>query len=64
LYYNIYNSGIATLTTGSLAKGIFEIAGTSCDYIFWFHLVGWLFVLFSILVLIFDFIKTRRKNPE
>jgi peptidoglycan/LPS O-acetylase OafA/YrhL len=29
---NVYNSGIAALTVGSLLKGIFDIAGTSSPY--------------------------------
>ena len=38
--YNLYNSGIATLTVGSLLKGIFDIAGTSSPYTILFSVVG------------------------
>lgn len=31
--FNIYNSGVATLTIGSMLMGIFEIAGTASEYI-------------------------------
>jgi hypothetical protein len=41
--YNIYNSGIAVLTVRSLLDGIFEIAGTSSDYLAYFTLFGWIF---------------------
>jgi hypothetical protein len=39
--YNAYNSGIATLTIGSLLDGIFEIAGTSSPYLLGFAVCGW-----------------------
>lgn len=41
--YNIYNSGIAVLTVHSLLDGIFEIAGTSSDYLAYFTVFGWTF---------------------
>jgi hypothetical protein len=37
---NIYNSGIAALTVGSMLKGIFDIAGTSSRYQPLFVIVG------------------------
>jgi hypothetical protein len=37
---NIYNSGIAALTVGSMLKGIFDIAGTSSPYQPFFVIVG------------------------
>ena len=42
-YYNLYNSGIATLTTGSLLQGVFEIAGTSSPFTIWYRVAGGLF---------------------
>lgn len=43
VHYNLYNSGIATLLTGSLLRGIFDIAGTSSSYTVLFYLAGCLF---------------------
>ena len=43
LAYNIYNSGIATLTFGSFLKGIIQIAGASSPYIVFYYVVGGLF---------------------
>ncbi len=42
--YNLYNSGIATLSTGSLLQGIFEIAGTSSPYTVLFYVAGGLLI--------------------
>ncbi|AFV03278.1 hypothetical protein UNSWDHB_1634 [Dehalobacter sp. UNSWDHB] len=41
LFYNIYNSGIAVLTVGSLLKGILDIAGTASGYVQLFQVTGW-----------------------
>lgn len=48
-HYNLYNSGIATLITGSLLKGIFDIAGTSSPYTILFYIVGGLFILAGVI---------------
>lgn len=48
LYFNIYNSGIAVLTVGSLLHGIMEIAGTSSPYLIYYTIVGWLAVGFGV----------------
>jgi hypothetical protein len=37
---NVYNSGIAALTVGSMLRGIFDIAGTSSPYQPAFMIVG------------------------
>jgi len=42
---NAYNSGIVTLTVGSMLKGIFDIAGTSSPYQPVFVVTGWLMLL-------------------
>ena len=41
---NIYNSGIAALTVGSMLRGILDIAGTSSPYQPTFVIVGMLMV--------------------
>lgn len=50
--FNLYNSGIATLTVGSLLKGIFEIAGTSSSYVVVYWLVGIIMVVYSMLMMV------------
>lgn len=52
VFYNLHNSGIAFLTMGSLAKGIFEIAGTSSQYTIIFFIAGWLFIFIGFILLI------------
>lgn len=49
LTFNIYNTGIATLTIGSLLKGIMDIAGTSSEYIVYYRIIGIIFIIVSIL---------------
>lgn len=53
-FYNIYNSGIAILTVGSLLRGVMEIAGTSSFYLMVYTLIGWLCIIISISVLIIE----------
>jgi len=61
LYYNIYNSGIAALISGSMIKGIFEIAGTSSHYTALFFILGWLFIAFSLVVFVITIIKQKSR---
>ena len=49
VYYNFYNSGIATLVIGSLLKGIFDIAGTSSPYTIIFFIVGCLLIVAGVI---------------
>lgn len=58
ILFNIYNSGIAILTVGSLLKGIMDIAGTSSKYIKYYLIIGMFFVCTSIIM----FIKSIYKN--
>lgn len=53
LFFNLYNSGIAALTAGSLLLGIFEIAGTSSPFTIIFYLVGGAMSLAGLIVLLF-----------
>jgi len=50
-FYNVYNSGIATLTVGGFLKGILDIAGASSTYIVIFNVIGWLFVAVGLILL-------------
>ena len=56
--FNIYNSGIAILTTGSLLHGILEIAGTFSVYIKYYSIIGWILIGLGIITL---FIKKIKK---
>lgn len=47
---NLYNSGIAALTAGSLLKGILDIAGTASPYVALFQITG---IVFSVVGLFF-----------
>lgn len=51
LFYNVYNSGIATLTVGSFLKGILDIAGASSTYTVIFNVIGWLFLVGGLILL-------------
>lgn len=53
---NAVNGGIAALTSGSLVKGILEIAGTSSDYEIVFFIIG----IGMILIGAIDLIKNSK----
>jgi len=52
LGFNLFNSGIAALTAGSLLQGVVEIAGTSSEYIILFYVFGGLFALVGLVFLL------------
>ncbi len=54
---NILNAGVATITAGSLLKGIFEIAGTSSPYEILFFGTGIALVMMGVVVLIANKVK-------
>ena len=56
---NIYNSGIAILTVGSLLYGILEIAGISSVYIKYYSIVGWIAIGLGITALFIIKFKKR-----
>ncbi|MBC3888386.1 hypothetical protein GH810_08695 [Acetobacterium paludosum] len=62
MFYNIYNSGIATLTIGSLLKGIFDIAGTSSVYIAVFYAIGELFVAVGLVMLLILAVNLKKSQ--
>lgn len=51
VFFNLYNSGIAALTVGSLFKGIIEIAGSSSVYTKIFFVFGWACIFLSFVIL-------------
>lgn len=62
IFYNIYNSGIATLSLGSFLKGIFDIAGTSSTYIAVFYAIGELLVAVGVVMLLV--LAVNRKKSQ
>lgn len=56
---NLYHSGIATLTIGSLFCGVLEIYGTTNALTSVYWIVGWLFVLAGV---IFYFLSDLKKS--
>lgn len=55
----VYNSGIATLTTGSLVTGIVEIYGTSTRYSVIYYIVGIILLAAGVLLLIRDIFNRK-----
>lgn len=49
VYYNLYNSGIAALTAGSMLKGVFDIAGTSSPYTVIYFICGWALIAVGVI---------------
>lgn len=52
VFFNMHNSGIATLTFASFLKGVFEIAGTNSSYLKYYYVVGCLFIVIGAINLI------------
>lgn len=61
LFFNLHNSGIAALTTGSLFEGILEIAGTNSSFTKVFFTAGWIFIGIGIIILAIISIKSRHQ---
>lgn len=51
-FFNLYHSGIATLTVASFLMGVLEIAGTDSVYLPYFYIVGFGMVLLGSLPLL------------
>lgn len=62
LSFNLYNSGIAALTTGSIVNGVLEIYGTDNPLVYAYVFSGVLFILAGIIVYMVK--KRRIKNNE
>ena len=60
IFFNLYNSGIAVLTVGSLLKGIMEIAGTSSSYLTLYYISGYVFVCVSFVLLLLLALNYRK----
>jgi vacuolar-type H+-ATPase subunit I/STV1 len=55
--FNLYNSGLATLTAGSMLKGIMKIAGTDSEWIPFFTQCGWGFAIIGIIIVLIGYTK-------
>ena len=64
LTYSFYHYGIATLTVGSIVRGVLDIYGTSNDLsnIYWW--VGFAFILVSFCAAAADTIKRRKTTKS
>lgn len=60
MFYNIYNSGIATLTFGSFLKGILDIAGTNSEYLVFFYITGGAFISVGLIMMFIMVINKKR----
>lgn len=61
LFCNVYNSGIAILTVGSLLKGILEIAGTTSPYTALFPIIGWIFLVAGVVLFLLKPLRNSTK---
>lgn len=59
LTFNLYNSGIATLTIGSIMQGVINIYGTTNNLLIVFWVVG---IALSLISLLLYFISDTRKD--
>jgi len=61
IFFNLYNSGIATLTLGSFLKGILYIAGTDSAYTAYFDAAGWGMAAAGLVLLISLTLRYRKR---
>ena len=57
---NIYHSGIATLTVGSIIQGVLEIYGTTNRLVKYYWILGVILVITGILLYIIQIIRSKR----
>ena len=60
--FNLYNAGIATLTIGSILRGIIDIAGADTTYPVYYFFVGTVFVAIGGLIYFYQWIQTNLKK--
>lgn len=56
---NLYHSGIATLTVGSIVRGVLEIYGTTNRLTSYYWPIGFAFCLLGVVIYLMQFIKTE-----
>lgn len=57
--FNLYNAGIATLTVGSILRGVIDIAGADTTYPVYYFFVGAVCVAIGGLIYFYQWIKTN-----
>lgn len=57
--FNLYNAGIATLTVGSILRGIIDIAGADTTYPVFYFFTGTVFVVVGGLIYFYQWIRTN-----
>ncbi|MEZ4641335.1 MAG: hypothetical protein R3E31_01095 [Chloroflexota bacterium] len=57
--FNLYNAGIATLTVGSILRGIIDIAGADTTYPTYYFLVGTLLVVGGGAMYVYQWLQTN-----
>ena len=60
LAFNLYNSGVATITVGFIFRGVIEIYGTTNRLSHIYSLFGALFIAASLTVYIIDIIRNKK----
>ena len=60
LAFNLYNSGIATITVGFIFRGVIEMYGTTNRLSHIYSLSGALFVAASLIVYIIDITRNKK----
>ena len=64
LSFNLYNSGVACLTVGSIVKGAFDIYGTENGLIRVYLIVGAPLWVAGIVIYIINIMKTKNRTPS
>jgi len=64
LAFNLYNSGIATLTVASFLRGILEIAGADSPFTLPFYIVGGAFIAGGLLTFLAKPLRRREISAE
>jgi len=57
--FNLYNAGIATLTVGSILRGIIDIAGADTAYPVYYFFIGTVFVAIGGIMYFYQWIRTN-----
>jgi hypothetical protein len=58
--FHLYNAGVATLTVGSVLRGIIDIAGADTTYPVYYFVVGTILVVVGTLMYLCQWVQTHR----
>lgn len=64
LNFNLYNTGISILTAEWLLRGIFQIAGTSSNYMIYYTFFGWSFIIISLCFILIKIFTKKQNNTS